>query len=521
MPLRGVPAAACGVAVLAAWGAARHPAAVPLVWLALTLACLAVPVVERRFLESGWLLAGLALLAVGWFVALDHEVALRHSLLFAAAALAFGLARRAPPGERALGVLALLLAATAAVAVVQVAGGLDAARASVGDLPLAVRERAELRFASGRAFGTASLPGHFAALLLLAGPLLVGRAIRARGGRRVGWWLAAALAGVGIVLTRSVAGWAVAAVLALAVVARGTPPRHRWLAGGALAAAGVVTLALRPDLARLEPIALRWVNWQTTAWVAGRHPWLGVGLGGVGQAALLAPTAPANSTPYGHNSVLQLLAEFGLAGVPLLAAALWGLARLLRAGWSSERALVLAVAVLPLHNLVDFSLYAPEVLLPWAVLAGTLAGRVGGPARRPTPALLLVPLLVGGLVVTTLGWRGEAEAGRARLLPRAEQTAAAIAAAAWTPWAVTPLTSAAGETLAGKPSAAEAVALDDALAGRWWVQPRSAGWAEARARLLLVADRRGEALSWAREARRRAPWRGELEALEAACDATR
>jgi hypothetical protein len=516
-----VPAAACGVAVLAAWGAARHPAAVPLVWLALTLACLAVPVAERRFLATGWLLAGLAVLAVGWVVALDHELALRHTLLFVAAALTFGLARRAPPDERALGVLVVLLAATAVVAFIQVGGGLDAARGAVADLPLAVRERAELRLASGRAFGTASLPGHFAALLLLACPLLVDRAARAAGARRLGWWLVAALAGAGIVLTRSAAGWAVAAVLVFAVLARGTPTRWRWLGGCALAAAGVAVLALRPDLEHLEPIALRWVNWQTAGWVALHHPWLGVGLGGVGQAALLAPTAAGNSTPYAHNSVLQLIAEFGLAGAPLVAAALWALARLLRAGWSTERALVLAVAVLPLHNLVDFSLYAPEVLLPWAVLAGTLAGRLAAPAGRPTPAWLLVPLLIGGLVATTLGWRGGAEAEKARLLPRAERAAAAAAAAAWTPWTVTPLTVAAGEALAGRPSATEATALDDALAGRWWVQPRSAGWAEARARLLVAADRRGEALVWAREARRRAPWRGELATLEAACDATR
>jgi len=497
--------------------AARHPAAVPLIWLALTLGCLAVPVGERSFLETGWLLAGLAVLAVGWVVALDHELALRHSLLFVAAALTFGLARREPPGDRLLGVLAVLVAATSVVAVVQVSGGLDAARGLVDELPLALRERADLRLASGRAFGTASLPGHFAALLLLAGPLLVDRALRSRGGRRVGWWVTVAAAGVGVLLTRSVAGWVVAAALILAALAHGASARLRWTGGAAVVLAGVVTLMLRPDLMRLEPVTLRWVNWQSAAWVAAHHPWLGVGLGGVGQAALQAPTAAANSTPYAHNSVLQLGAELGVAGAVVLVAGLWALVRLLRAGWKEERALALSVAVVPLHNLVDFSLYAPAVVLPWAVLAGTLAGRLGAPVRRPTPAWLLLPLLLGGLVVSTLSWRAEAQAEQAWLLPRSERAAATVAAAGWAPWTVTPLIVAAGDALAAGPSTGDAVALDAALAGRWWVQPRSAGWAEARSRLLLAARRPAEALVWARESRRRAPWRGELERLEESC----
>jgi hypothetical protein len=272
---------------------------------------------------------------------------------------------------------------------------------------------------------------------------------------------------------------------------------------------------------RLEPVALRWVNWQSTAWVAVSHPWLGVGLGGVGQAALVAPTAADNATPYAHNSLLQLGAEVGLAGIVLLGAGLWALARLLWAGWHVERPLALSVAVVPLHNLVDFSLYAPEVLLPWAVVTGTLAGRLGGPARRATPAWLLLPALLGGLVVSTLSWRAEAEAEQARLLPRSERAAAARAAAAWAPWTVTPLLIAVGESLDQPSSPDDVLALDAALAERWWVQPASASWAEARARLLLAASRPGTALPWAREARRRAPWREEFGRLEDACAAPR
>jgi hypothetical protein len=120
-------------------------------------------------------------------------------------------------------------------------------------------------------------------------------------------------------------------------------------------------------------------------------------------------------------------------------------------------------------------------------------------------------------MLSTLAWRAESEAGQARLLPRRDRVGAAVTAAGWAPWTVTPLLVAAGEALDQVPSTEDLVALEAALAGRWWVQPRSAGWAEARARLLLAADRPGEALVWAREARRRAPFRAELESLEESC----
>ena len=59
--------------------------------------------------------------------------------------------------------------------------------------------------------------------------------------------------------------------------------------------------------------------------------------------------------------------------------------------------------------------------------------------------------------------------------------------------------------------------VDRELASRCWVRPRSATWAELRARLLLARGHAGEALAWAREARRRAPWRSELAILEERC----
>ena len=208
------------------------------------------------------------------------------------------------------------------------------------------------------------------------------------------------------------------------------------LAAGVVLAATVAVVASRHDLGSLEPIRLRWVNWQTTGWVFGQHPWLGVGLGGVGQAGLLAPTAAANITPYAHNTYLQLLAEFGIAGVGVLAAGVWALLRLIRSGVAAHPGLALAVATIPLHNVVDFSAYAPEVLLPWAVLAGTLAGRSLPLPERPLRGSVVLTLAGIGALLSTLAWRGEVELASAVAPESARPVESALAAARWVPWEV-------------------------------------------------------------------------------------
>ncbi|OYV99757.1 MAG: hypothetical protein B7Z61_14090 [Acidobacteria bacterium 37-71-11] len=339
---------------------------------------------------------------------------------------------------------------------------------------------------------------------------------RAAAGVRAGWGSLLVLAGVAVAMSRSLAAVGVAGALLVALLARRRMGRAGVAAAAALVVLAAAVLAGRGDLAHLDPLQLRWLNWRTAAWVFLHHPWLGVGLGGIGQAGLTAPTGAANITPYAHCTPLELLAELGVAGVPLLVAGAWALARLLRLGWREHPALALAVATVPLHNLVDFSAYRPEVLLPWAVLAGSLASRVWPAPRRPVPAPALTALLAGGALLAALSWRSEAAVSAAAALPPAAAAETALAAARWAPWTVTPVEMAAGYAL--EPGPATALALvDGELAARWWVQPLSAAWAEARARLLLAQGRPGEALVWVREARRRAPWRGDLAQLEAAC----
>lgn len=506
------------LAAAAAWFAAREPAFGPLLWVALLLGVLWLQPAARLLL-TGWQL-GLVVLVVGasWLVALDHELAFRHSLLLLAVVLLLAMARLHPLEQDAVFWVCLAIAATAVVAVVQAGGGLREAEHGLGTLPPGFREAAATRINVGRSFGTAALPGHFAALLLMAAPPLVaGLGVGPRWRRAVAA-LGLALVTTGVLLTRSLSASLVAACVLALALARGLR-RPRLVLGGAfvLMALTAATLLWRGDVASLEPVRLRWENWQvaTQAWLA--HPWLGVGLGGVGQAALATPAGEANQSPYAHNTLLQLLAELGLAGLPAIVLGAGWLIGTIRKGLAADPALALGVLVVPLHNLVDFSLYAPEVSLPWAVLAGTLAARAPRLPERPAPAWLLVPVLVFGTFGATLAWRGESASAGALTGDTERRMQRLVDGSAWTPWAVTPLLTACQVAAEAPVDPGAFAGLEARLGERGWVRPASGAWAECRARLLLALGRPGEGLVWAREARRRLPWREDLVDLERAC----
>lgn len=508
-------------AALAAWGGARWAWCLPVLWLGTMVATLALRPSQRRLLPRFWAIAGLCLLALAWLVAKDHELALRHTLTFVLAALLFALARRGEVGDREIQALALAIAATALVGFLQLSGGFEEAREGLDLLAPGQRRAAERRLELGRVFGTATLPGHFAILLLMTAPILLSGLQRASRWGRVLRLTGIALVAASLVTARSAAALVVAVVLLALAGARGLPRRRLALVGIAVLVVAALVAVSREDLRRAAPLRLRLVNWQTAVWVFAHHPWLGVGLGGIGQAGLVSPQAPGNITPSAHNTPLQLLAELGVGGLPVVAAGLIALVGLLRRGLQRESGLALAVAVVPLHNLVDFSAYAPEVLLPWAVLAGTLAARVLPEPGLPLPGLVLVPVLVGGVTLQSLEWVGEVEASTAVSARVDERVRLALAASRWTPWKLTPVQAAAELALSSTVPMDLVKQTDAELARRYWVRPLSSSWAEGRARLQLRLGDRGAAMVWAREARRRAPHRGELAELEAACRAGR
>jgi len=565
--------AAAALAVLSAWAGARAAWGVPFLWLGLVLAVLALPVGSRRLGSRCWWIAGTLLGGVNLIAAQEREWWVRLVLVLVAAGIMFVVARLAAPTDNQILVAALGLAATAAVAVWQRAAGFDALHAAIGTLDVPWRLAGLSRLEGMRVFGTAALPGHFAVLALLPVPMLATTAHASRGWRRIAAIAGLVLALTGAVLSRSLAALAVAALVFPFAIAR----RHRQIAvatGVAIAIAVIATVVVRPDVARMEPVHLRLINWQTALDAFLRFPWLGVGVGGIGQAGLSGPFGAANITPFAHNSWLQVLAETGLPGLPFVAMLTLGLVRLMKRGFSTAPALAVAVALVPFHNLVDFSFYAPEVVIPWAFFAGALAARapashqalraLNGPhavghEARPglgsippvrfqacdddtappgvgtfdtegtqaahgssgiclgdlVPSWILVPVLVLGVTAASVNWHAENVIEKVRLLPAAEAVEGAAGVMSLAPWAASAANVAVGKilgTAAGDPVAAIRLM---SLADR--VRPRSASLAEAHALLLLRAGRGGEARVWAREARRRAPWRNDLVELESRC----
>ena len=520
------------VALLTAWRPAETTAATPLV---IALAVLAlVPWTHHRTaaggLARGWIVctavAALALSAVGGEDRANAAAEL--ALAVAVASLAWTASREEAP-ERLQRLLALGLAALALWALYQVTVGFDRAQLLVGTLPEALRVNAAERIASGRAFASLLLPGHLAVVLATALPILAA-AVRPSW-RSAGWLAGALLCGVGLVLTRSPIGISLA-VLALAVLA--ARRRRALLIAGlvALAIGLVAVVAMRGDVGELEPLRLRADNWQTAVWAWQSSPLTGVGLGSYGQATRAVPIEVGNLPAHAHSLPLEWLAELGVVGLLAAAAGAFWLAGLLRRLWPRRPELAVALAVVPLHNLVDFSLYTSGVAVPWAVLLGwgVAAARPDRPViERGLRRELLVAAASLAVAVTLLHLTSvtvEAAAGSA-VAPE-QRVDGALEAQRLAPWRTTPpllAAAAAVDTADEERLAAAAAALER---GRWW-RPQSAALAAAAAEVSLARGLvpTAAAGAWAaqhlqpRSGDRRDAWAAFSTRLEAAGDAAR
>ncbi len=508
-------AACAGVA--AGWCAASCAGFSPLLWAVLLTAVLALPPEERRLGSPGWWLAGGVVLALAWLVAADHELALGHTLLFAAAALLLGMARIGAPSGRLLGLVAAGLALTSLVAIGQACGGLERAATLVGALPPGWRAAAAARLATARVFGTAALPGHFAILMVMAAPLLGERLLRAAGWRRAGWGSLLALAGAAVALSRSLAAVGVAGALLLALLARRRSRRAGVAAAAALVVLAAAVLAGRGDLARLEPLRLRWVNWRTAAWVFLHHPWLGVGLGGVGQAGLAAPTGAANITPYAHCTPARAPRRVRRRGHPApggrrLGARAPAPARVAGAPGAGARRRggpppqpggllrLQAGGAAPLGGAGGFA------RLSGVARAATARPRARAdrpPGRRRPPGRAVVAERGRGV-----GRRRAAAARGGRDGARRRPLGAVDRHPGGDGGRIRSRTGSRTRRARARRRRARGAVVGATALGRLGGSPRAP---PAR------PGRPGEALVWVREARRRAPWRGDLAQLEAAC----
>ncbi|MCX7895940.1 MAG: hypothetical protein N2447_08335 [Thermoanaerobaculum sp.] len=476
---------------------------------------LSLPQGRRAQVPGGVLLGLLLLLLLSFPLAWDHQRAVELGFLPPLAVAFWAWGGSVPWDERFWRFFAATVAWASLVALFQVFGGLAWAQASVEALPEAWREVGTARLATGRAMGTVAIPGHFALLQGMAAPFLVTWLSSAKGFSRLFPLALALLSLGGCLATRSLLGTALWVVAVGLTWYRGG--LRRW-ALGVWAAVGLAALVLigllRDDLGRLEPLVLRSVNWRVALWAFTQSPWVGVGLGGVGMAGLTSPWGGENTTPLAHNTPLQLLAEFGLAGVPMVLVLAGGACALVVRLWPHQRPMAVALALPLLHNLFDFSFYEPAVLLPFCLVAG------GGRGSTPSAAPWVYPLLavVLGLSATAAAASGRAQglADQVRGLSPPQRLQGLLAAGSLAPWRVSETLEAAWVAWQlADPGLAQEVEAQ--LDRRAWVAPRSASWAQAKSMMLLLQGRRQEAWAWAEEAVRRAPFREDLRQWERVC----
>jgi hypothetical protein len=456
------------VLALTVWGWRRTPAAAAGAWLTAAGAILV-------FLASG---------LAGW----NPAASITEVALAAAVAALIWLASREAPPERWPALMALIISGLTLWGMWQVGGGLDHAAAALDQLPGPMREAAAQRLTSGRAFASLPLPSHLAVLLATALPLLLAR-LRPRR-MAAPWVVGSALCVIGLALTRSPIGAALGLSACIALAAARGRGRLVWVAL-VLAIVLAIVVVGRGDVMELEPVRLRLDNWQTALWVWSTAPAAGVGTGGFAQAAQGIPFGVGNRPLHAHALPLELLAELGPVGLLVFFVAAGALWRLVRNLWPRRPDLAVALMVIPLHNLVDFSFFDSAVALPWAVLAGWAAATSrrreaapSGEAGRGRVFLVLSAALALALTVLHVTSIKVEESAATR--PTAEeQMAMGLEACRLAPWRVPPVGLVARSAVESGDRLLIKTAAEKMESSRW-LRPRSSALALERARVALA-----------------------------------
>ena len=225
-------------------------------------------------------------------------------------------------------------------------------------------------------------------------------------------------------------------VLALLVVKKG----KLWISLGVLALAIVFLFTMYgTEIGKNVgwAIGARIDYWRGAAGVIREHPIFGCGLGSFWCVYQRYMLPGADMIQHAHNSWLEVWAELGIPGLVLLVVLLgFSIVRGVR-NLKDVPGVGAAVGLLAfaLHNLVEFDLYVPEIILPAFVLAGLLAPSAGKSASRASSlaflgvciAVLVVfgPRLMNDQAAPELEWQlreamqsGDLEAARA-VVPRA------------------------------------------------------------------------------------------------------
>ena len=479
--------------VLVSWCVWRPVETFPTTAVVVAAAVLGLAVWAWRRTPRGsnpWMVLGVAggVLAASGLAGWDPASAVVEIAVVAVVVALIWLASRLQPPEQWPALLALAISALALWGLWQVVGGMAQAAAEIGHLPDDIRAAATERLTSGRAFASQTLPSHLAALLATALPLLLVR-LRPRWSAAP-WAVGSTLCIVGLAITRSPIGVALAMGACSALVLARRRRSLIWITLVLVLVLAVVVVG-RGDVAELEPVRLRLDNWQTAVWVWSQSPAAGVGFGGFAQAAQAVPFEVGNRPRHAHSMPLEWLAELGPAGLltcALVAFALW---RLLRDLWPERPELSVALAVIPAHNLVDFSFYSSGVALVWAVLVGwgmSLRRHAREAASPPARGRIVfvsaatLALAATALHVTSIAVE-ESAAVREDPVERFDD---AIQARRLAPWRVEPLGLIANAAFEMKDPQLVSAAREELDRGRW-LRPRSAAIGGLR-KQLAIAD---------------------------------
>jgi hypothetical protein len=356
------------------------------------------------------------------------------------------------------------------------------------------------RVTSGRAFASQLLPSHLAVLLATALPLLLARLKLQLSS--MAWGVGVVMCAIGLVLTKSPIGAALAVAACAALALHRKRRLLLWVAL-LLVPVMIIAVVVRDDVRELEPVQLRLDNWRTAAWVWAGSPAAGVGVGGFAQAAQAVPFEVGNRPRHAHSLPLEWLAELGPVGLIAFFFAAVALTRLVCKLWPERPDLATAVAVIPVHNLLDFSLYGSGVALAWAILLGWAMACVRPvPEGAVSPArgrVVFVIAVSGVFAATTLHVTSikveESAATREFAIERMDAASTAVRLA---PWRVGPLALFAGAALdSADPD--HLITASRLLESRRWLRPRSSAFASLRARLAIASNRAPTAIAeaWA------------------------
>jgi len=411
---------------------------------AVALAALAAPATLRRWPTSACLLLTFAVLIAGQMAAgiASHPrlAGLGCLYLLWGAGLAWlGAAVRASPaGERVLASVAVALMLAACI-------NAGAALCQVTGMPAPMRPWI-LPMDGQRPGGNLGQPNHLALLMLWGLTSLAWLSLRVR--RPALLMLPGLLMATALVLSDSRAGLLAGAVLAVAAWVAApwiVPTASRRLRTGlaivVLAVAGLHGLDLHPTGAaspgaRFSLEAARGDQrpalWRGALAIFSEAPLTGAGHGRfAGRFFEIAPDIPGprpdSLSTHAHNLVLQVAAEYGLAGLAiLLAGSVAWIAGLRRPGSASGAWAVGLVLAAGVQSLFEYPLWYTYFLGPFAFALGAAEGpRLEFAGRRAVPFVFATASLAGAVLLSDLrqdfaflrSFRGE---GRPALLAQGE-----------------------------------------------------------------------------------------------------